>query len=1013
MAFASDKGRQGAAGVSTGGYSIDNSLRFNDDDSAYLSRTPSSAGNRKTWTWSGWLKFGNIKTADYPKVIAWGTGGTELSFYFNGNNLQVYEWSSGAYQFNLVTDAIYRDPSAWYHLVVAFDTTQSTASNRIKIYINGSQVTSFSTETYPSEDFNTLLNSSTVMQLGVQSGAGDYYDGYLAEVHFIDGQALDHTSFGETGTYGEWKPIEVTGMTYGTNGFYLDFGNTGDKHTITVQGDVQHTTSPKKIGDSSIHFLHNGGTADILKLSSYPSDLVFSGDFTYEFWAYKDDTSSSGAVFGNNESGYGVPCQWRMMSTGNMSIHMNGSSTWSMASGFGTSTSYTASVWQHWALVRSGSTITLYRDGVSQATTTSSQAQTLQGSSTFVIGGSQGSDYYNGHLDEIRISNTARYTSGFTPSTTAFTDDANTMLLIHSDTTVFESTTFTDDSGVVGGLGTDASSNTNNWTVNNLQPTDQMLDSPTNNFCTWNPGLSYYPGYNSIFSEGNLKGGRSDNGCVFGSILMTTGKWYAEMYFQDDAVAADASNMAALFSVDTATNISNSTFNSGISYRDTGDKVVDGTNTSYGASYSIGDIIGIAVDVDTGNVTFYKNNTSQGSISLGAGDDHVFACGGFGSSWSWVANFGQDSSFAGNDTTTAGPYTDGGGIGDFFYEPPSGYLALCTQNLPDPAVIPSEHFNTVTYAGNSSSQSITGVGFQPDFLWIKARNDIRSNTIWDAVRGINHQLYSDTISGGDSSDLASFDSDGFSFSSTTNHNYNNSANTYVAWNWNCPTTFSGNTDGSITSSGRTNTDAGMSIFTYTGTQANATVGHGLGSIPEMVIFKTLDADNWAVYHKKTTATGRMRLNLDAAVNTDSEFWQNTEPTSSLITLGFNHSTNATSGIIAYAFRSIEGYSKVGAYIGNGITDGAFVYTGFRPAYVMIKRASAGDWYIWNNKTDGYNVDNNHLRANYSSAENTDDDVDLLSNGFKWRTTNTGKNASGVTILYLAFAEQPFKHSNAR
>ena len=788
MAFTADKVRQGVQQAAAGGYSVDNSLRFNDDDSAYLSWTPSSAGNRKTWTWSGWVKRGNITLGgiNHQTLFSSGTSNAQIRWSSTADRIDIILGGG----FALYAKAVQRDCSSWYHIIVSFDTTQATNTDRVKIYFNG-ELADRTWTNHPSQNTNWGINNTEVHNLSRSAyDSNRHLDGYLAEVHFIDGQALDPTSFGETGTYGEWKPIEVTGMTYGTNGFYLDFSNSGS-------------------------------------------------------------------------------------------------------------------------------------------------------------------------------------------------------------------------------LGTDASSNTNNWTVNNLQPTDQMLDSPTNNFCTWNPGLSYYPGYNSIFSEGNLKGGRSDNGCVFGSILMTTGKWYAEMYFQDDAVAADASNMAALFSVDTATNISNSTFNSGISYRDTGDKVVDGTNTSYGASYSIGDIIGIAVDVDTGNVTFYKNNTSQGSISLGAGDDHVFACGGFGSSWSWVANFGQDSSFAGNDTTTAGPYTDGGGIGDFFYEPPSGYLALCTQNLPDPAVIPSEHFNTVTYAGNSSSQSITGVGFQPDFLWIKARNDIRSNTIWDAVRGINHQLYSDTISGGDSSDLASFDSDGFSFSSTTNHNYNNSANTYVAWNWNCPTTFSGNTDGSITSSGRTNTDAGMSIFTYTGTQANATVGHGLGSIPEMVIFKTLDADNWAVYHKKTTATGRMRLNLDAAVNTDSEFWQNTEPTSSLITLGFNHSTNATSGIIAYAFRSIEGYSKVGAYIGNGITDGAFVYTGFRPAYVMIKRASAGDWYIWNNKTDGYNVDNNHLRANYSSAENTDDDVDLLSNGFKWRTTNTGKNASGVTILYLAFAEQPFKHSNAR
>jgi len=232
----------GLATPSRGGFTLDQSLRFEDGDSPYLSFTPSTS-NRQISTWSGWLKFGNIKTADHPKVISWGTGGTELNIYFIGNNIQVAEWTGGAYRFNLVANAKYRDPSAWYHLVVAFDTTQSTASNRIKLYINGSQVTSFSTEDYPAEDYNTLMNSSTVMQLGVQSGAGDYYDGYMAEVHFIDGTALTPTSFGETGDYGEWKPIEVSGLTYGTNGFYLSFAGGGVMSatggTITTDGDYK------------------------------------------------------------------------------------------------------------------------------------------------------------------------------------------------------------------------------------------------------------------------------------------------------------------------------------------------------------------------------------------------------------------------------------------------------------------------------------------------------------------------------------------------------------------------------------------------------------------------------------------------------------------------------------------------------------------------------------------------------------------------------------------------------
>jgi len=1019
MAFASDKGRQGAAGVSTGGYSIDNSLRFNDDDSAYLSRTPSSAGNRKTWTWSGWLKFGNIKTADYPKVIAWGTGGTELSFYFNGNNLQVYEWSSGAYQFNLVTDAIYRDPSAWYHLVVAFDTTQSTASNRIKIYINGSQVTSFSTETYPSEDFNTLLNSSTVMQLGVQSGAGDYYDGYLAEVHFIDGQALDHTSFGETGTYGEWKPIEVTGMTYGTNGFYLDFGNTGDKHTITVQGDVQHTTSPKKIGDSSIHFLHNGGTADILKLSSYPSDLVFSGDFTYEFWAYKDDTSSSGAVFGNNESGYGVPCQWRMMSTGNMSIHMNGSSTWSMASGFGTSTSYTASVWQHWALVRSGSTITLYRDGVSQATTTSSQAQTLQGSSTFVIGGSQGSDYYNGHLDEIRISNTARYTSGFTPSTTAFTDDANTMLLIHSDTTVFESTTFTDDSGVVGGLGTDASSNTNNWTVNNLAATDQMLDSPTNNFCTLNP--IFKASANGTLAEGNLKRTNATSWALNASTMsMSTGKWYAEFLLVDNV---DAN--AGIWRSD-IWNASGTYYSANENYRyDSNGGTLNGTSgviATY-TDYDGGDILGLAYDGDNGKFYVAINNTWVNSANPASGTNAIvtgltgkeFYFGCDANSGNSIFNFGQDSSFAGNKTAQGNQ--DSNSIGDFYYTPPTDFLALCTSNLPDPAVVPSEHFNTVLYTGNNSTQVITGVGFQPDFVWFKTRASASSHQLADSVRGVSKLLRSSsTAAESTGTDITSFDSDGYTLAAENQTgSINGSAESIVAWNWKAGGTGVSNTSGSITSTVSANADAGFSIVSYTGDGNNgATFGHGLSSTPEIVFIKNrISVQNWVAWGGGSSALfGRMLLNTTNGNLTS----YNATFSSSLVTMpDYDQSWNGnTNNMIAYCFHSVDGYSKVGSYTGNGSADGTFVYTSFKPKYVMIRATGlAENWLIFDTPRSIHNVTDDYLMANRSNAESvndTDVKIDVLSNGFKIRGTNAGVCQSGANYIFLAFADVPFKYS---
>ena len=1032
MAFTADKVRQGVQKDT--GYSIDNSLRLNDDDSAYLNRTFGTPTDGKKWTFSAWVK----KTVDDNTnriIFQFNDGSTPTYLQLTRNGLSkdiVFAVADN----ELGTTARFRDPSAWYHILGSVDTTQSTASDRVKLYINGSQVTDFSSENYPSLNSSTGNSASGTKRIGSNTGGGDNLDGYLAEVHFIDGQALDPTSFGETGTYGEWKPIEVTGMTYGTNGFYLDFGNTGTKHTITVQGDVQHTTSPKKIGDSSIHFLHNGGTTDILKLSSYPSDLVFSGDFTYEFWAYKDDTSSSGAVFGNNEYNNGVPCQWRMMNTGNMSIHMNGSSTWSMASGFGTSTSYTASVWQHWALVRSGSTITLYRDGVSQATTTSSQAQTLQGSSTFVIGGSQGSDYYNGHLDEIRISNTARYTSGFTPSTTAFTDDANTMLLIHSDTTVFESTTFTDDSGVVGGLGNDASSNTNNWTVNNLAATDQMLDSPTNNFATLNP---LREGYSSpVLSEGNLKfqvSGANSYANAPSTIGMTSGKWYWESYLIDGATGSGKNIGIHGNSVSTGqSDLPNSSFHPSIAWQHYGsvsklyqNSTAQQTGLSQPAN---GDIIGFALDMESGTKTlqFYLNNVTTGSAVTYLGDIAFAAATYNNSANGHIANFGQDSSFAGNKTAQGNQ--DSNSIGDFYYTPPTGFLALCTSNLPDPAVVPSEHFNTVTYTGTENASvhgAVTGVGFQPDMIWFKNRNFSYNNAIYDALRGTNSYLVTNStgteVNPPAGKDLTSFDSDGFSLGTSwgaiTCGKEGSTFRTYVAWNWKANGAGVSNTNGTIASTVSANADAGFSIVSYTGTGANATVGHGLAKKPNIFMLKGRNDTprNWRVYSDTIGATKHLYLNTTASEQVSSTQFNNTEPTSSVFTIGSHGGVNtSTKDYIAYCFHSVAQYSKVFSYTGNGSTDGTFVYCDFRPKYVMLKASSiSGEhWWLFDTERDTYNVMNSRLAASESAEEKyTVDFIDVTSNGFKLRTSSVMANSNGATYIGIAFAELPAKYNNAR
>jgi hypothetical protein len=319
----------------------------------------------------------------------------------------------------------------------------------------------------------------------------------------------------------------------------------------------------------------------------------------------------------------------------------------------------------------------------------------------------------------------------------------------------------------------------------------------------------------------------------------------------------------------------------------------------------------------------------------------------------------------------------------------------------------SDYFNTKLYTGNGSTQSITGVGFQPDWLWIKNRDGTNNHILQDAVRGATKSLESDGTGAETTSStrVTSFDSDGFSIGSAGTNNTN--TNNYVSWNWKANGQGSANTDGDITSTVSTNTTAGFSIVKYTGDGTTGqTVGHGLGSVPKLIINKQLTSQNWFVYHHSIGNTKVLKLNTTDAETTTSG-WNNTTPTSSVFTIGTSSSTNV-SGVdfINYCFAEKTGFSKFGSYTGNGNADGAFIYTGFKPAWIMLKDTNSGSagWMMFDNKRLGYNVDNNALYPNATAAEGTGDDVDLLSNGFKARSTDAGINTSGNSYIYMAFGQ---------
>ena len=331
---------------------------------------------------------------------------------------------------------------------------------------------------------------------------------------------------------------------------------------------------------------------------------------------------------------------------------------------------------------------------------------------------------------------------------------------------------------------------------------------------------------------------------------------------------------------------------------------------------------------------------------------------------------------------------------------------------------PTIYFNTKLYTGNNTTDTaITGIGFQPDWVWVKRRSSTQFHGLYDSVRGATKQLASNSNNEEDTNteSLKSFDSDGFTIG--TSARLNASSETYASWNWLAGGSASSNSNGSITASVSANTTAGFSIVKYTGNATNSTVGHGLGVTPQVLIVKNLDssgsgAEHWRVQHHKVAASKVLYLNLTNAEDTNGDF-QSTYPGSSTFSISSADGCNKNGEEnIAYCFAEKKGYSKFGSYTGNGDTDGTFVYTGFRVGWVMIKRTDgANGWYIYDSTRDPENQNTKALLPAETDAEQDESGMDLLSNGFKLRNTDGSKNGSGNSYIYMAFAESPFVNSN--
>jgi hypothetical protein len=425
----------------------------------------------------------------------------------------------------------------------------------------------------------------------------------------------------------------------------------------------------------------------------------------------------------------------------------------------------------------------------------------------------------------------------------------------------------------------------------------------------------------------------------------------------------------------------------------------------------VGDVIGVAPDMDAGVVNFYKNGVLQGNVALSsAGITVPVPAVGSGASLTFagVANFGQRP---------------------FAYTAPSGFKALNTQNLPTTTVgfgsdqQANDYFDTVLYTGNGTSQTVTGLQFKPDFVWIKLRNESPSSTwhrLIDSVRGGDRRLSSNDVQAETQSAslITAFTANGFSVGNDAG--INSSGINIVAWCWRAGGNAVVNTAGTIQSNVSVNTTAGFSIVTYTGNStAGATVGHGLGAAPSMIILKSrTSAGGWAVYHTSLGPTQYIWLMQTSSAATYSGAWNNTAPTSSVFTLGNDGQWNGAYNFVAYCWAAVPGFSAFGSYTGNGSADGPFVYTGFRPRWVLIKVSTgtpAADWVLHDTSRSPYNVSDIKLSPNTPTGDVTSSavNIDILSSGFKIRNTDGAYNTSTNTYIYAAFAESPFKTARSR
>ncbi len=1112
------------AAANTSFYQIQRSLRFRASVNAYLTKLVTSTG-LKAWTFSVWVKRGSVTTGVMQDMFS---TASDVNNYFSigfmtDDTIRVVGVSGGSATVDEKTTAKFRDPSAWYHVVVAMDTAQATGANRLFIYVNGvSQVYSGTTP---------VLNADTLgpwmtRDIGRSPLVTNYFEGYMSEIYFIEGFQLNATSFGQTDPVsGVWSAKRYLGV-YGNNGFYFDFNDNSsvealgyDKQTasrtFSTSGTYNFTVPAYSTnivvklwggggggggGGSTFGNSGTAGTASTFLTLSAGGGGGGTGAWTANPTGVSGagGTATGGTINTNGNSigtsngatyGAGAPNGGGNVAAFSNAEHYNGTAPggggtggrWAGSGnptgGGGGSGAYVEKTYVVGDLnpgavipltvgVRgsggssdadqgafgaagrvmvivdrifltdvssvAGWTVNTGTGGTPSITLTSGDTRVANGSNNSAgyyktISTVIGQTYYvEGRIFNISIGGSSRAASIIKADVSTFNVNAvtigsvlqssgsgtvrgtfvatatTTYISIAADILISGSADFEDVSvGAVGFM--------NNWTPTNISLTtgttyDSMLDVPLGgggnergNYCTWNP-LS--PAADATLSNANLTvayGSSSTIGMTVGTIGQSSGKWYYEFICTATTVYT---NPAYVFGV-VRDNFVQANYpgqnSSGWGYTpNTGDKYHNAVSGAYGTTSVVNDIHMCAYDIDAGKIWWGKNGTwfASGDPATGANAAYTNLAGN--TIFPAIGDGGGASTFTGSVNFGQRPFS---------YTPPTGYSPLHTGNFPIPTIRKSnQYFDTTLYTGNGSSQSVTNsASMQPDLIWLKNRSGAENHQLFDSVRGANKALYSNLNNQeGTDPGVSAFNTNGFTLGGVTSN-----ANTasYVAWQW------------------KKGVTPGFDIVTYTGNGvAGRIIPHNLGAVPKLIITKPTNSPgfDWMIYHATTTAGGYLLLNQISAYTSSSVPWNNTAPTSTVFSVGSGGSTNPNGvAVLAYLFAEVAGFSKIGGYIGNGSTDGPFIYCGFRPKFVLIKRSeTTSNWYIHDSVRDTYNYTIKSLFPDSSAAENGSElestyGIDFVSNGFKIRSSHSTRNTASGSYIFIAFAEAPFKSALAR